>query len=281
MNIAVAVILGIVLDTNGLSDEQMQKAAAAIGFNETVFVMPSNKADVRLRFFTSGQEMNLCGHATVASILMMKEQGFWREGEIRLETKAGILPISIMELGGRVMISMQQAKYQEEKFVGSLKNLAESIGLSEDDIDSRFPVVFGNTGIWTLLLPIKKLSAFQNMRPDNSRFPNVLFQKPRSSIHPFCLETFHPEADMHGRHFSSPFSGTNEDPVTGTATGVMGAYYRKYILKPWNNKESIIVEQGQEIGKDGIIEVELPTKERNAVKICGTAVFVKEFGIEI
>ena len=37
------------------------------------------------------------------------------------------------------------------------------------------------------------------------------------------------------------------------------------------------MEQGQDIGKDGIIKVELPTKKEDAVKIYGTAVFVKEF----
>ena len=85
---------------------------------------------------------------------------------------------------------------------------------------------------------------------------------------------------MHGRHFSSPFSGTVEDPVTGTASGVMGAYYRKYIRIPRENKRAILVEQGQEIGKDGVVKVELPTKQRNTVRIFGTPVFVQSFGVE-
>lgn len=165
---------GIVLNADNLSEEQMQSVAAAAGYNETAFVLSSDKADIRLRFFTPGHEMDLCGHATVASVFMMKEHGILKTDEI-------------------------------------------------------------------------------------------------------LLETLHPEADMHGRHFSSPLSGTVEDPVTGTASGIMGAYYQKHILDSGNRKKSIIVEQGQDIGKDGIIKVELPTKKEDAVKIYGTAVFVKEF----
>ncbi len=271
---------GIVLDTKNLSEERMLAIAAAVGFNETAFIMPSDQADLCLRFFTPGHEMDLCGHAAVASLCMMKERGFLGAGELKLETRAGVLPVSIAEDGGLTTIGMQQAEYREERFTGSLENLSDSIGLSKNDLDLRFPVVFGNTGIWTLLLPVRCLAKFRMMKPDNARFPEILTQKPRSSVHPFCLETIHPEADMHGRHFSSPFSGTVEDPVTGTASGVMGAYYWKYIRIPRENKRAILVEQGQEIGKDGVVKVELPTKQRNTVRIFGTAVFVKSFGIE-
>jgi PhzF family phenazine biosynthesis protein len=87
---------------------------------------------------------------------------------------------------------------------------------------------------------------------------------------------------MHGRHFSSPFSGTVEDPVTGTASGVMGMYYQKHIENnaPGGKRREILVEQGQEIGRDGIVRVCLPEGSSDAVRICGTAVFVKEFDVE-
>lgn len=59
---------------------------------------------------------------------------------------------------------------------------------------------------------------------------------------------------MHARHFSSPYSGTIEDPVTGTATGVMGAYYARYIDK-LSDQLVLLVEQGQEMDKDGRVHV--------------------------
>ena len=273
---------GIVLDAGGLSDEQMLAAAAAVGFNETVFIMSSSAADMKLRYFTPGQEMDLCGHATVASLFMLDEQGRVSSDKLLIETRAGILPVTLDRETERTQVGMQQAPYREESFSGSLSALADAVGLTEKDLDERYPVVYGSTGSWTLLLPVKHLDTFRKMKPDNRRFPEILAQKPRASVHPFCLETIHPEASMHGRHFSSPFSGTVEDPVTGTASGVMGMYYRKYIEKNAAGGKSgeILVEQGQEIGRDGIVRVCLPERSSDAVRIYGTAVFVKEFEVE-
>ena len=273
---------GIVLNAGGLSDEQMLAAAAAVGFNETVFITPSSAADLRLRYFTPGQEMNLCGHATVASVFMLDEQGRVSSDKLLIETRAGNLPVSLNRETGRTQIGMQQAPYREENFNGSLSALADAVGLTEEDLDEQYPVVYGSTGNWTVLLPVKHLDAFRKMRPDNRRFPEILTQNPRASVHPFCMETIHPEASMHGRHFSSPFSGTVEDPVTGTASGVMGMYYQKHIEKnaPGGKPGEILVEQGQEIGRDGIVRVCLPDRPSDAVRIYGTAVFVKEFEVE-
>lgn len=70
---------------------------------------------------------------------------------------------------------------------------------------------------------------------------------------------------MHARHFSSPFSGTIEDAVTGTASGAMGAYYQKYICSSKEN-QLLKVEQGNEIGRAGIVEVEVPSDLSKPVK---------------
>ena len=273
---------GIVPDAGGFSDEQMLAAAAAVGFNETAFIMSSSAADMKLRYFTPGQEMDLCGHVTVASLFMLDEQGKVASDKLLIETRAGILPVTLNREKGRTQIGMQQAPYREEYFNGSISALADAVGLTEKDLDERYPAVYGSTGSWTLLLPVKHLDAFRKMKPDNRRFPGILTQYPRASVHPFCLETIHPEASMHGRHFSSPFSGTVEDPVTGTASGVMGMYYQKHIENnaPGGKSREILVEQGQEIGRDGIVRVCLPEGSSDAVRICGTAVFVKEFDVE-
>jgi PhzF family phenazine biosynthesis protein len=98
---------------------------------------------------------------------------------------------------------------------------------------------------------------------------------PKASIHPFCFETIHPEAHMHGRHFSSPFSGTVEDAVTGTASGVMGAYYATYVDQQENDRWQFVIEQGQEMNRDGVVHVEIRKKEHAyGVVIAGEAVYV-------
>ena len=66
---------GVVLDAAGLSDATMQAIARAVGFNETAFVLPSTRADLRLRYFTPGHEVDLCGHATVGSFVALHQHG--------------------------------------------------------------------------------------------------------------------------------------------------------------------------------------------------------------
>ena len=265
---------GVVFECDNLTEEEMQKVAGKIGFNETVFLFASKEADIKMRYFTPGHEMNLCGHATIAGVKALFEK---ENRKIKtVETLSGIINVN-MEFQGKekVFISMKQLPAQFEEFKGDKAKLAETIGITEKDIEDNLPVMYGSTGIWTLLIPVKKLDVFLKMKPENKRFPEVLAQKPKASIHPFCLETYDKNADMHGRHFSSPFSGTVEDPVTGTASGVMGAYYISFIKSL--DEKNIAVEQGQEIGKSGMIYVKVKKEYGNLnVEIKGEAVYAGE-----
>lgn len=271
---------GVVLVGEDLTEKEMQEIAKQVGFNETAFPIKSEVADIRIRYFTPGHEVNLCGHATMATIYALKTKGLLGDKkEITIETKAGILPIKIAGTGEALSITMKQASPQFEAFNGSTSELAHALGLEIEDIDSDYPVLYGSTGIWTLLVPIKKLSAFKQMEPHSSCFPTILKEMPKASVHPFGLETYNSEAHMHARHFSSPFSGTIEDPVTGTASGVMGAYYGIYIKKDNDPSVELIIEQGNEIGKEGKVKVSVSNKKE--VEITGNAVYVSEFDVEI
>lgn len=272
---------GVVISDQCLTDSQMQEIANKVGFNETAFVVNSDKANLGIRYFTPGHEMNLCGHATVATIYCLKSRGMLGDSNsLTIETKSGIIPISILEQEKNIRIIMGQNTPQFKEYQGSLEKLADSLGISVKDFDLTFPIVYGNTGTWTLLVPITRLDTFSSMIPKNELFPSFLDEIPSSSIHPFCLETLKTYTHMHSRHFSSPFSGTIEDPVTGTASGVMGAYYTTFI-NPSISKIQLIMEQGQEINRDGEVFV---TVEKQGTKIVvtvsGTAVYINNIIIE-
>lgn len=273
---------GVVLNGDELTESEMQEIALQVGFNETAFPVKSEVADLRIRFFTPGHEMNLCGHATMATVFALKEKGLLQnKTALTIETNAGILPIKLNTTAeGELLITMQQASPQFESFTGSREALANSIGLSISDLHEDLPILYGSTGTWTLLIPINNLNAFKKMEPNNKLFPDILKEMPRASVHPFCLETYHPSAHMHARHFSSPYSGTIEDAVTGTASGVMGAFYAEYIDNNFDESLNLIVEQGHEIQKDGQIMVQV-SKNRDTydVEITGVAVYVNEFDI--
>lgn len=266
---------GVVLQADTMGQKQMQQIAYKLGYNETAFVCQSVIADYRIRFFTPGQEVPMCGHATIASVCALYEAGYIGTGKMKIQTSEDILEISIENVE-IIRVGMQQNPYREMKFTGDKKELAEAIGIVPDDIDDKYPIVYGSTGLWTLLVPIRSLGCFKKMNPKNSLFPSIMKENAKASVHPFCMETYHTECQMHGRHFSSPYSGTREDPVTGTASGAMAAYYRKYIQTDSERRSFLKIEQGQEIGKDGIVDVMVPSDLSESIKIFGTAVFVEE-----
>ena len=270
---------GIVFDADHLTESQMQNIAKIVGFNESVFVLKSTVADIQLRYFTPNHEMNLCGHGTVASICeFMKQNHIKNSKNLTVETLAGIIDIHYNSSLNEVTMSQSPAKFKA--FNGSLVELVSSIGLNIKDLDENYPVMYGNTGTWTILIPIKHLESFERMVPSTEKFLNILNEIPTASVHPFSLETIYSHNNMHGRHFSASHSGTIEDPVTGTASCVMGAYYITYI-KDVQSVE-LMIEQGQEMGRDGQVKVHA-SKINNQieVEISGTSAFVEEINLTI
>ncbi len=272
---------GIVFDGGNFTEDEMQRIAANVGFNETSFVLPSDRADVRIRYFTPGHEMNLCGHATIATMTALRERGnFAGTDTVRIETKAGVLPVSFGS-GDPATVTMRQAAAQFVEYDGDPARLAEVMGLNVGDLDGSLPVVYGSTGTWTLLVPIRSLDAFQRMCPRSDLFPQVLPAMPKASLHPFCLSAYDAACAMHARHFSSPYSGTVEDPVTGTASGVMGANWIRYV-HPERTEARLWIEQGTEMGREGKVGVHA-AKNADAIEvsITGTAVYAGTFEVAI
>ena len=275
---------GVVLESNSLTNSDMQKIAFEVGLNETAFVSESTSADFRVRFFTPKQEVDLCAHATIAAINALKMNGFIDNiSNLTLETNSGILPIMVDSYNSNISVTMQQAEPKFKKFTGSIKKLAHSIGISINDIDLSLPILYGSTGVWTLLIPIKSLHTFEKMVPKNEQFKKILKEIPFSSVHPFCLDTVDSNANMHGRHFSSSDSGTVEDSVTGTASGVMGAYYAKIIKKDnFGETLNIIVEQGLEINKEGQVLVKVSKfTDEYVIHVSGEAVHFDDLNIQL
>lgn len=275
---------GVVINGDNLKTDEMQLVASKVGFNETAFLMKSEVADFRIRYFTPGNEMELCGHGTISMIYALEKMRLLEQKKyFKIETLAGILNIIVdKDESGRVFISMEQGLPKFTEYNGSISELAQSIGIQKNEIDHELPIIYGSTGNWTLIVPIKSLATFNRMKPNNQIFPSILREIPNASIHPFCLETINAKNDIHARHFSSPFSATIEDPVTGTASGVLGVYYMKHINNSGSEVAEISVEQGTEINKEGIVKVKIEMDGVNyKVQIAGQAIYVESFEINI
>lgn len=260
---------GVVLNGDDYITEEMQEIAKKVGFNETVFVCSSKLGDFKLRYFTPGHETPLCGHATMASVFAL--YGGKSNQKLIVETGAGLLSVQYISSSSEVL--MEQAEPKFLSFSGNKQELCESIGITLEDLDSDLPIQYGNTGSWTLLVPVKNKDVLDKMSPKSAQFPTVLKELPKSSIHPFALDE-QQSGLFHARHFSSPHSGTVEDSVTGTASGVMGAYALNHIFLETPSK-SFRVFQGKHLQREGVVNVHVTRSEdqKHKVSISGTACF--------
>ena len=82
---------GVVLDSRDLMPAKMMAIAKDLGYSETAFLMESNTADFKIRYFTPTEEVSLCGHATIATFSILNSLGRLSKDTYTIETKAGSL----------------------------------------------------------------------------------------------------------------------------------------------------------------------------------------------
>ncbi|MBO4536184.1 MAG: PhzF family phenazine biosynthesis protein, partial [Bacteroidales bacterium] len=85
-------------------DAWMRRLAAELRYSETAFVRRDGAAEFTVRYFTPAGEIDLCGHATIASFGVLFREGYVAEGtRCRNHTRAGDLEVVA---GGQVMMQM-------------------------------------------------------------------------------------------------------------------------------------------------------------------------------
>src|SRR5690349_980448 len=82
---------GVVLDAGDLTPDAMVALAAKLGHSETAFVLGLDGPDVQVRYFTPRAEIAFCGHATIATgVVLAQKSG---AGERIFHVKAGTIPV--------------------------------------------------------------------------------------------------------------------------------------------------------------------------------------------
>lgn len=256
---------GVVLDAGGLSDEMMQRIAREVNVSETAFIQPDREGDAQfeVRFFTPHTEVDLCGHATVASFWTLAALGvIERRAQTTISsqrTKAGVLPVEVHYSGDaldRVMMEQAEPRFRPVPFKPG--RIADILGISPDEIEkAHLPMELAFTGLWSLKVPVKHRKALESIRLDKLGLTDLGFSLEFETCCVFCLEPVRPDAKVHQRVFC-PQVGVDEDPATGTASGSLGAYLAKNgVIDPGEDGTSFVIEQGYEIGRPGHIYVEV------------------------
>lgn len=270
---------GVVLDAPVLLDEQMKQISKELHVSETAFVFPSVIADFKLRFFTPTVEVDLCGHATIATFFTMALKGklsVTSHTIIRQETNAGILPVHISSDGNKKIekVMMTQAKPIYKNIHFNISSIAQSLQIDIQDIDDSLPKQIVSTGLFTLPICIKSLDVLHHMKPDFNRIKKICETIGTGSIHVFTFDTIESQSTYHARNFA-PLLGIDEDPVTGTANGAVCSYL---VSNKKIDDKNLICEQGDIIGRPGRVFVQI---DNDIVKVGGKARIAEEKNMEV
>lgn len=249
---------GVVLDADSFTEAQMLKISKEVGYSETAFVMKSTIADFKVRFFTPVDEVDLCGHATVATFNLLRDLGIITIGDYTQETKAGVLKLQIYDK--YIYMEQNSPKYYEVIDKKEIEGCFES---QFKDYISDMPIQIVSTGIKDIMLPVKDLEVLLNLHPNSDLIDAISRKYDVVGIHAFCLDTLH-GGEAHARNFA-PRYGIDEESATGTSNGALACYLMKYLENEFNGNFDI--EQGYSMKRPSKIIAKLKFNDDEIVEV--------------
>lgn len=195
-----------------IDEERMQKIALENNLSETVFFVPVTEpgdADFEIRWFTPTLEINLCGHATLASAFVLFDMLKFEKPVINFKSQSGVL--SVTKNNG--LLSMDFPSWEPEVFNDPPLKLKEALG----GVDI--------TGLYfnrDLLAILPNEETVLNCKPDFSLINNTGYK--------IIISAAGNEVDFVSRFFA-PTAGVDEDPVTGSAHSQLIPYWSKKLDK--------------------------------------------------
>ena len=222
----------VVLGADGWSADRMQRTAAAMG-QETAFVLaPRAGGDARLRYFVPRHEMEMCVHATVASVVVLGRAGALPSGRAQVETPLGVLRVwwdvegrdgwTGAARGWTGAATVEQLRPRFGDPVADPREVLEALGARPDDLDPAVgPVTAVSTARPKLMVPLCSEEALDALQPDVERLWALCEQLDVTGLYPFTLQAR--GADVAARQFPLRV-GYDEDPATGVAAGALAAY---------------------------------------------------------
>ncbi|MBL7740759.1 MAG: PhzF family phenazine biosynthesis protein [Chitinophagaceae bacterium] len=186
-----------------INDELMQNLAMENNLAETVFFVPASSplggsqkgADYDIRWFTPGAEINLCGHATLASAYVLFNILGYKRPSITFHSKSGPLIIT----REKDIISMDFPSWKPERISNYPDGLEAALGIKE---------IVGVYKHRDLLVELNSEEDIKNAEPDFT-----LIKKTGEKI---IITAPGKKVDFVSRFFA-PSIGVDEDPVTGSA----------------------------------------------------------------
>lgn len=251
----------VIMDDQVLTEAEMQQIAAKINYSETAFVKVIDGSNFELRFFTPTQEVELCGHATIAAFYTLTRHGYVKQEVVQQHTKAGILNVLC---AGQILMEMAKEEllsHVEKDVVAPLLNI------SPDNIILTPQII--KVGLADVIVVVDNMQTLNNIKINREAMIEFSNKHNVTGLHIACLD----EAGIFTRNFA-PACGIDEESATGTANAGMYVYLCKNdLIKP---KHIVYFNQGDNLGQPSKIVAE---RREDRVWVGGFATIIDEFEI--
>jgi PhzF family phenazine biosynthesis protein len=272
---------GICLLGEALNNEQKMAISKELGFSETAYIsagkngfkagnnaFKASNNDFKLEYFTPNSEVPLCGHATIASFVVMRDELPLPQGEYNIETKSGSLRVVLD--GDMVLMEQNKPVFYETLQTSDVANCFD-IEVSSDS----HPIEIGSTGLRDIMLPVRDLATLENMNPNFDEITAISRRFDAVGIHAFAIDG----ERIVCRNFA-PLYDIPEESATGTSNCVLASYlWKNNIIR----KSEYIFEQGNFMNSPSEIIVRLTTNGDEILKVVvgGRGYLVGERVVEI
>lgn len=242
-------------------EELMLQIAAELRYSETAFIHRHSAQEFTIRYFTSKAEVELCGHATIASFFMLHQKGL-ASGRCLCHTKAGDLHI---EVGEKVM--MQMAKPRIEATLAETEEIYNALGILPSSLNLPVQIVYA--GLPDIMIPLPDVAALQTLQPDMQAVSEITKRYEAVSFHVFAFGNDGYTA--HVRDFA-PLYDIPEESATGTANASLTYYLQQCGCLGAEAECSFI--QGEAMGRPSVVATRIQADGN--IFVGGTAAIVAE-----
>lgn len=235
--------VAVVLDADGVTDEQMAAFARWTNLSETTFVLPptTQDADYRLRIFTPGGELPFAGHPTVGSAHAWLEAGGEPRAPGRIVQECGVGLVELRRDGGRIGFAAPDLRRSGPVEAEVLAQVTASLRLPDDAVVDAAWVDNGPPWIGVLL---RDADAVLAVRPDLAAMGDLLV----GVVGRYGTGA---DADVEVRAFV-PGMGIPEDPVTGS----LNAGLAQWLIPAGVLPDRYVASQGAAVHRVGRVHVE-------------------------
>lgn len=240
--------LAVIMDAQGLSDEQLAAIARWTNLSETTFVLPPQdaQADYRVRIFTVEGELPFAGHPTLGTAHALLEAGWPTKtpGEIVQECGVGNVTVKI-GAGGVLAFAAPAAT------LTPYNDALMSSALNSDAFDHTHSATVADMGIRWLLIPMISADAVLAIQPDVSDMQRL---KKHAGVNGVMVFGRLPEGEAEQyevRGLLVENGSLTEDPITGSANACLARYFAAQ-----GQISAYRVRQGTAIQRAGRVQVD-------------------------